>query len=112
MPRGDGAGPLGMGPMTGRRAGYCAGFGVPGYLNPGFGYGAWYGRGCGRGWGFCRGFSFTAVPGRAPAGYPVYGGAYTPAGTEREYLNQQVEILEDQLEQVKKRLQEIDEEEK
>ncbi len=34
MPRGDGTGPAGMGAMTGRAAGYCAGFGVPGYLNP------------------------------------------------------------------------------
>ncbi|MEW6379550.1 MAG: DUF5320 domain-containing protein [bacterium] len=30
MPRGDGTGPTGMGPMTGRAAGFCAGFSVPG----------------------------------------------------------------------------------
>ena len=29
MPRGDGTGPAGLGPMTGRSAGYCAGYGVP-----------------------------------------------------------------------------------
>ena len=34
MPRGDGTGPAGMGPMTGRAAGYCAGYPVPGYMNP------------------------------------------------------------------------------
>jgi len=34
MPRGDGTGPLGSGPMTGRAAGYCAGYPVPGYMNP------------------------------------------------------------------------------
>lgn len=34
MPAGDGTGPLGLGPMTGRAAGYCAGFPVPGYLSP------------------------------------------------------------------------------
>ena len=33
MPRGDRTGPLGMGPLTGRRLGFCAGFKVPGYLN-------------------------------------------------------------------------------
>lgn len=27
MPRGDGTGPMGMGPMTGRGAGTCAGYG-------------------------------------------------------------------------------------
>jgi len=41
MPRGDGTGPGGMGPMTGRAAGYCAGYPVPGFMNPipGGGYG-------------------------------------------------------------------------
>jgi len=34
MPRGDGTGPAGLGPMTGRAAGYCAGYGVPGFMNP------------------------------------------------------------------------------
>ena len=29
MPRGDGTGPMGMGPMTGRGAGFCAGLGAP-----------------------------------------------------------------------------------
>lgn len=34
MPGGDGTGPRGFGPMTGRKAGYCAGFPVAGYANP------------------------------------------------------------------------------
>ena len=46
MPRGDKTGPGGAGPMTGRAAGYCAGYSVPGYLNPVCGHG----RGFGRGW--------------------------------------------------------------
>ena len=60
MPRGDGTGPMGMGSMTGRGAGWCAGFGMPGYANPipgrgfgmGFGRGRGFfgGRGGGRGW--------------------------------------------------------------
>jgi len=33
MPGGDRMGPAGMGPMTGRMAGYCAGYSVPGYMN-------------------------------------------------------------------------------
>ena len=32
MPRGDRTGPLGMGPLTGRRLGFCADSKVPGYL--------------------------------------------------------------------------------
>ena len=34
MPAGDGTGPFGLGPMTGRQAGYCAGYALPGYMNP------------------------------------------------------------------------------
>ncbi len=52
MPRGDGTGPLGQGPMTGRAAGYCAGYDRPGYANPnirGYGLGMAYRRGFG--WG-------------------------------------------------------------
>jgi len=71
MPFGDGTGPLGLGPMTGRAAGFCAGFGRPGFASPMPGYHypygyahaapAWsrwgwgFGRGLGRGFG--RGFS-------------------------------------------------------
>jgi hypothetical protein len=50
MPRGDRRGPWGAGPMTGRAAGYCAGYPVPGYMNPIRGYGRGWGRGFGRGW--------------------------------------------------------------
>ena len=45
MPRGDGTGPAGMGPMTGRAAGFCAGFPVPGYMNPVMGKAGFYGSG-------------------------------------------------------------------
>jgi len=56
MPFGDGTGPMGLGPMTGRAAGYCAGYGMPGYANPIPGRGFW-GWGRGRGfWGRGRGF--------------------------------------------------------
>jgi len=77
MPGGDRTGPWGRGPMTGRRAGYCAGFSVPGYANPIPGSG---GMGCGRGWGRGRGwrnwYRATGLPGwvRADYGYPAFGG--------------------------------------
>jgi hypothetical protein len=44
MPQGDGTGPIGQGPMTGRGLGHCAGFAVPGFMN-GFGRGRGFGRG-------------------------------------------------------------------
>jgi len=45
MPFGDGTGPAGMGPMTGRAAGFCAGYPVPGYMNPAAGRAGFYGAG-------------------------------------------------------------------
>ncbi|MBU1006259.1 MAG: DUF5320 domain-containing protein [Candidatus Omnitrophica bacterium] len=56
MPGGDGRGPMGMGPMTGRAAGYCAGYSMPGYMSPAAGRGFGFGRGMGRGRGRGRGF--------------------------------------------------------
>ena len=51
MPRGDRTGPEGLGPMTGRAAGYCAGYSVPGYMNSTLGYGRGMARRRGRGGG-------------------------------------------------------------
>jgi hypothetical protein len=66
MPGGDGTGPAGLGQMTGRAAGYCAGFSLPGYANASMRMGMGYRRGylqmplygrrfLGRGTGFGRG---------------------------------------------------------
>jgi hypothetical protein len=106
MPRGDGTGPMGMGPLTGRGAGFCAGFAAPGYMNltPG------YGIGFGRGRGFRRMFYLTGMPGWARYGYPVYDGANAPATDEKEILSNQAEFLENQLQQVKKRLNKLNDE--
>jgi len=45
IPFGNGTDPAGMGPMTGRAAGFCAGFPVPGYMNPSVGRAGFYGAG-------------------------------------------------------------------
>jgi len=66
MPRGDGTGPAGLGPMTGRAAGYCAGHPVPGYMNPM--PGRWAGAGA---WGAVSPYAGTAY------GYPA---SPTPQG--------------------------------
>ena len=82
MPGGDGTGPAGMGPMTGRAAGYCAGYPVPGYMNPAAGRGLWarpfvgaygpapyaqgtapYGHGAGYGYGASYGHGAGYAPG-------------------------------------------------
>jgi hypothetical protein len=58
--------------MTGRAAGYCAGYSVPGYMNPRCGYCRGYGRGYGRGWGrgFGRGRYVYPRPASVQPAYP------------------------------------------
>lgn len=102
MPGGDGTGPMGRGPMSGRAAGTCAGFGMPGSANPapgrGFGMGFGRGRGAGgrgpvgggRGW---RNMFFaTGLP-----GWMRFG--------DQQVLKTQVEALQSELDFIKKRLE-------
>jgi hypothetical protein len=89
MPRGDKTGPSGAGPMTGRAAGYCAGYPVPGYMNPRRGYGRGFGRGWGRGLG--RGW------GRGCYAYPpqvIVQPAYPQASPPPQTPEQEVAALE------------------
>jgi ribosomal protein L15 len=120
MPRGDGTGPLGMGPMTGRAAGYCAGYDMPGCTNPipGRGTGMGFGRGrgfAGRGFGGGgRGrrnwFYATGLPGWMRFG--AYGVPYQKPDSEVEKaaLKNQAEALQAELDLIKKRLSEIEDE--
>ncbi|MBN1764340.1 MAG: DUF5320 domain-containing protein [Sedimentisphaerales bacterium] len=111
MPRGDGTGPMGMGPMSGRAAGYCAGWQVPGFMNPysGRGFGMGHGRGRGRGMGFGLGRGMAWGRSFGPiAPYPV--GQVNPMSVqaERELLTQQAEQMQNQLDAIKKRLDELE----
>lgn len=114
MPRGDRTGPMGLGPMTGRAAGFCSGSGVPGYMNPVGGRG-YFGRGFGRGWGlgYGRGFGFGRGYGWgfAPT-YPVSYPSYPPSGTtenEKEYLERGLNTLKEDMKNIEARLKEIKE---
>jgi len=77
MPFGDGTGPSGLGPRTGRGTGYCAGYNVPGYMNPQSRFGGFGGRGRGRGF-WARS---TGLPGwyRAQVGLPAFGWGWPAA---------------------------------
>ncbi len=104
MPRGDGTGPAGMGPMTGRAAGYCAGYNMPGYMNPyGGRMGAGFGRGRGRWWGYSPSPAVWAPPYGA---YP-YAPPYSEA-QEKEALQSQVKFFEDQIAALQKRIKELE----
>ena len=111
MPRGDRRGPDGRGPMTGRRAGYCAGYDVPGYANdrvPPMGMG----RGLGRGGGLGRGRGGGRGRGRGrPHPYPDYEPAPVQAPLspqdETSYLEDAAKRLEADLTAVKDRIKEL-----
>lgn len=114
MPAGDGTGPMGMGPMTGRAAGYCAGFGVPGFVNPipglGMGLGFGRGRGRGRGRGWRRGYYATGLPGWSRWGWwPAYGATPFPmVAQEGAALRAQGEQMEKALNELRKRIAELE----
>ncbi|MBN2381810.1 DUF5320 domain-containing protein [bacterium] len=118
MPGGDRTGPWGMGPLTGRGMGYCAGYPVPGYANVAGrgGFGARGGRGGfggygGGGRGFRNRFYATGIP-----GWMAYGASpwaptapvYNPA-SEYEHLSQQAEMLQKTLSDIQSRLDELNE---
>ncbi len=121
MPRGDGRGPAGMGTMTGRAAGFCAGFGMPGYSNPALGRGFAMGSGRERGGRqrqFCRGgrggrgwrdmFYATGRPGWLRFGGDAAPGPAFDPELEKLALKNQAEILQRELDFVKKRLGDIE----
>lgn len=114
MPAGDGTGPMGRGPMTGRAAGYCGGYDAPGWANPvpGRGFGLGRGGGRGGGWRHRNWYYATGVPGWARFGYaPAWG--YDPYAAppsreqETESLRQQAEWLKQQLDAIGQRIEEL-----
>lgn len=122
MPRGNGTGPMGMGSRTGRGAGYCAGSGMPGYLNsaPGRGFGAGFGGNVsGRGFGGGRRgrrnmFNATGLPGwlRSGGNIPAYGYPASHQETdpeiEKRALRSQADALQSEMNLINKRLSEIE----
>jgi hypothetical protein len=131
MPAGDRTGPAGMGPMTGRGMGYCAGFGAAGYDAAGYDAPGWAGWGPGRrfygrrgrgfrgrpgrwgggGWGYRHWYHATGLPGWvrdqrfAGSGYPpgaAYGPPHVPPSREQE-----LEMLKGEAEWLKEQLDAI-----
>ena len=116
MPRGDKTGPWGAGPMTGRAAGYCAGYPAPGYMNPrrryGRGFGRGWGRGFGRGWG--RGWHAYPPPVIVQPAYPqITPPPQTPEQEVAALENYHKELvaekadLEQEMDGVKARIEEL-----
>ena len=130
MPGGDRTGPMGMGPRTGRAAGFCAGYDVPGYANPAYGRGGGMGWGRGRGFGggFGRGFGgrgfggrgwgwrnrhwATGVPGRQYYDYGPARADYASSESvsEADALRQHAATLQAELDSINQRLKQMEEE--
>jgi len=103
---------MGMGPRSGRGAGYCGGYGMPGYANPaaprmGMGWRRGWGGGGRGGWGGARGWGRHFGHG----GWGRYGYGYAPAWgapagyyeqptpeQETDFLKEQAKWLQEQLE--------------
>lgn len=109
MPGGNGTGPMGLGQMTGRGAGYCAGLAAPGYLNTA-GFVCGFGCGAGRGRRRRRILNSVGAQGWIRNGFPEYAGLSTAAFDEETFLTNQMEYLEEQLSQIKDRLSRLSEE--
>ena len=118
MPGGDRTGPIGMGPMTGRGAGFCAGSGAPGFADPAPGRGFGMGRGRGRiggggafgggGRGFRRWYYATGLPGwmrfgARPTDFPT-----ADRETEKRRLEALARRLEAELEDLRMQAARLD----
>ena len=111
MPGGDGTGPLGLGSMTGRRAGFCVGFNMPGFTNSTGGRG-FFGRGRGIGLGRGRGFRNRFY------NNTMYGGMspninYNPAISKEEEMNilkNQAKFMQDEINTINDRINELEKE--
>jgi hypothetical protein len=113
MPFGNGRGPDNAGPMTGRGAGFCAGYNVPGYANPMGGYGGRFGygfggrgRGHGRGRGMGYRFGMGSMPWNPSVNHP-YQRPMAP-DEEKAFLKNQVAYLQDELNALNDRIQELE----
>ncbi|MBN1802063.1 MAG: DUF5320 domain-containing protein [Candidatus Lokiarchaeota archaeon] len=122
MPGGDRTGPAGLGSRTGRGLGYCSGYESPGYTKApggfwrgGFGYGGNYpygrglGRGRGRRWGLRGNINYFPIP--QPYIRPIEWSSeqkITFLNQEKEYLNNEIQSLKERLDEILKEIENID----
>ncbi len=107
MPRGDGTGPNGAGPMTGWGVGSCSGNAGRGFQGRGRGMGpcgGGFGFGRGRGQGRGLGFRNRAVQ-AAEAGVPEQVQPETPIEARLDILQRQIETVSGQVEALRSALQ-------
>ncbi|MEJ5299630.1 MAG: DUF5320 domain-containing protein [Thermodesulforhabdaceae bacterium] len=108
MPGGDRTGPWGLGPMTGRAAGFCAGYGMPGFMNPipGRGFWGWGWRRGGRGLGWGRGFRHRwFYRGWYSSPFAWGWGEVSSPEDRKAFLKDQLQALNDEMEAIRRELE-------
>lgn len=93
MPGRDRTGPSGLGPMTGRRMGFCADNDNQYYSNRGLGFRRGYGGGYGRGYGL--GFRY---------GYGNINIENNPSVSDKTIIENDIRIIKDQLSSLEEQL--------
>jgi len=121
MPGGDRTGPSGLGSMTGRGLGYCAGYDMPGYTRgPGMGR-AWgrgrgmgYGRGIGygRGMGYGRGYGIPIYTQYAQPIMPITSpeNQLTMLKQQKDYLASEMNSIKGAIDEISKKITEFEKE--
>jgi Family of unknown function (DUF5320) len=111
MPFGDRTGPQGLGPRTGRGAGYSAGFRMSGSMDVPKGAGFGFGRGrsmgcqwCGGGRGWRNWYIASGLSHCRRAGYGYSCAPSSTAKDETKFLTEEAELLRKQLEGIQKRI--------
>ena len=121
MPRGNGNGPRGTGPMTGRAAGYCVGNEIAGFMDEGGGWGLGpkrHRRGRGRRQGRRGGLPaegstrrfFTGKKRPSPDDGPAASAAFSDLQRTQgvDILKRRAEILRQTLKDVQTRIADLD----
>lgn len=121
MPKGDRTGPMGTGALSGRAAGFCKGFDMPGFASPTAARGLGMGMGRRRGgWGGptvggrswrCRSFATGLMGHKYFGGYELTRQPFNPE-LEKETLTNRSQALQSELDAVNRRLVEIESQEK
>jgi len=98
MPRGNGIGPEGLGPGTGRGSGFCNGFDQPGFMNSGMG---------GRRAGFRhrRNSQSGFRPAWRPRGYENNSPNELTMAQKKEFLENEINLMKQHLNELEKQFE-------
>jgi hypothetical protein len=98
MPRGNGNGPEGFGPRTGKGAGFCNGFDHPGFVNSGMG-------GRRAGFGYRRNFQSGFMPAWRSRGCDTFVPNEPTTVQKKEFLENEINLMKKHLNELEKQFE-------